>query len=470
VAEKLSLEPTRAQIGKDELNIAEWPNGLLSKRPSKNVKTRVFEDKFGDMKRTVTITGSDKYGFPGYKEDEVLFGLVNVTREKNALTDRTVRFKRSELVRTLGWPDKGKSWRDVAQALNVIAGTLFVYENAWYEKGSTKKKFVNRKFHMLDHVDLVSENVEGAEYTITWGQVIFESFQCGSIKSIDPDFWRGLKSPVAKRLFRFLDKQFWNSNTLRYDLVLLGVHKLGMTENAHVGKLKRGIASGIRELEEKKYLVTVPLRERFRKISVGNHEVVFTREAAANKNERKPLAGNGAQKLIERGVAKARAEEIAGARALEEIDAAIREFEEKQKKGYFGARGSNPGGWLYKRLRDGVAKQHVGPPPCDLASLEALGRSRKREERMTREKQTREAKAEEDSRKQTVEHFLAGLTPEEAEEFVLSAGEAQRFIGRDDLVASIREPSKRGPLWYLMLWRYLEAKKAEKSGAAEMRA
>src|SRR5262245_26131706 len=138
----------RVQTGKDELNLAEWSTGPLSTRPPKNIKTRVFADDVGGGKRTVTMTGSDKYGLPGYKEDTVVFGLVNVTRESNGFTDRCVRFKRSHLVRAVGWSDKGKSWRDIDHALNVIAGTLYVYENAWYEKGSPKKKYVNRKFHI----------------------------------------------------------------------------------------------------------------------------------------------------------------------------------------------------------------------------------------------------------------------------------------------------------------------------------
>lgn len=395
------------QIGKDELNIAEWPNGLLSKRPSKEQKTRVFEDTIGNVKRTVTITGSDKYGLPGYREDEILFGLLNLTREKNGLKDRTVSFKRSELIRTLGWPDRGKSWSDLDQSLNVIAGTFFVYENAWYEKGSTKKKFVNKKFHMLDHVELLSEAANGAEYFVTWGNAIFESFQCGSIRSIDVEFWRELKSPVAKRLFRFLGKQFWNTDTVAYDIVVLGVHKLGMREGIDVGEIKRGLAPGIRELEEKRFLVPLPPRQRFRKRSVGSHEIVFTKGASLETRDGKAIPNSQLQKLTSRGVAKARAQELVAQKPETEIDAALKDFDERSGRGYFAKAKSNPGGWLYKRIRDGVAKQSSVGAKAVLPMSTTV--EQERNERAREEQEAKNLRKQDDA----VAAYLASLPPDE---------------------------------------------------------
>lgn len=444
--------------GRDELNIAEWPNGLLSKRPSRDVKTRVFEDTFGSMKRSVTITGSDKYGLPGYKEDEVLFGLVNVTRERNGLKERTVQFKRSDLVRTLGWPDKGSSWRAIDHALNVIAGTLCVYENAWYEKNSTRKKFVNRKFHMIDHVELVSESPDGgALYTITWGHVIFESFKCGSIKSIDLDFWRELRSPVAKRLFRFLDKQFWNSDLVRYDLVSLGVHKLGMREGIDVAQIKRSLAPGIRELEEKKFLKRLPVEKRFRKLCAGRHEVIFERERAIDCEEVASLPLDCLGALVERGVAKERAKELVSSRSKEEILAAISDFDERKKRG--GLK-SNPGGWLFTRLRDG-ARVKVGEA-SPLEELAARGRARKQEAKREREEEAAKARAEEEALKQSVDEFLRQISIDEARGIVIDASAGQKFLSREEALRALEKTSRRGPLWYLTV-----AREIEKRGGAE---
>ena len=45
-------------VGRDEMNLAEFPITLLTERVPEGVKTLVFEDKHG----TLTVTGSDAHG------------------------------------------------------------------------------------------------------------------------------------------------------------------------------------------------------------------------------------------------------------------------------------------------------------------------------------------------------------------------------------------------------------------------
>jgi hypothetical protein len=54
------------RIGRDEMNLAEFPITLLADRAPEGVKTLVFEDKHG----TLTVVGSDDYGLPTAPDSE----------------------------------------------------------------------------------------------------------------------------------------------------------------------------------------------------------------------------------------------------------------------------------------------------------------------------------------------------------------------------------------------------------------
>src|SRR3954463_10564123 len=88
-----SLRPTG---GRDELSLAEFPITLLSDRVPKGCKTLVFEIEPRDrqsghpVSRKVTITGGDAFGLPTALDDEVLVGLVQLTKLTNDFTDPTV--------------------------------------------------------------------------------------------------------------------------------------------------------------------------------------------------------------------------------------------------------------------------------------------------------------------------------------------------------------------------------------------
>src|SRR3954470_16643113 len=81
---------------KDEMNLAEFPIALVTDRVPAGEKTIRFQDKIYDERkgqqviRRLIITASDEYGLPTAKDDEVILGLIQLTRRSNSFTDRTV--------------------------------------------------------------------------------------------------------------------------------------------------------------------------------------------------------------------------------------------------------------------------------------------------------------------------------------------------------------------------------------------
>ena len=81
--------------GRDELNLAEFPLSLISKRSDQDTKVLVFEDKIWDSEsrtmvtRKVTISGSADCGLPNAADEEVLLALIQITKLQGSGTKRS---------------------------------------------------------------------------------------------------------------------------------------------------------------------------------------------------------------------------------------------------------------------------------------------------------------------------------------------------------------------------------------------
>jgi hypothetical protein len=123
-------------MGRDEMNLAEFPLATLADRAPRGCKTLVFEDCIWDrgqaqqLVRRLTIAASDKYGLPTAVDDEVILGLVQVSKAAG-FAQRRVRFSRYQLIRILGWRDEGRSYRRLEHSLKRWLGVTLYYENAW---------------------------------------------------------------------------------------------------------------------------------------------------------------------------------------------------------------------------------------------------------------------------------------------------------------------------------------------------
>src|SRR5215212_1862834 len=94
--------PSPLPACKDELNLAEFPIALLTDRVPSGQKTIEFQDQIYDERKGQVITASDKYGLPTSKDDEVILGLIQLTKQANDFTDRRVDFIRLDLLKLLG--------------------------------------------------------------------------------------------------------------------------------------------------------------------------------------------------------------------------------------------------------------------------------------------------------------------------------------------------------------------------------
>ena len=209
---------------KDELNLAEFPIAALTDRVPDGQTTLVFEDKL-DQKdgppiiRRLTIMAPSKHGLPTAMDDEVMVGLIQLTKRRNNYTDPKVAFSRYELIELLGWPQNGQSYQRIEEALHRWVGVVLMYENAWWDNSA--KSWVDENFHILENVSLYDRERrrragkagakasprpgairEGDPLPLSsfrWNEVIFRSFQSGNLKQLDLEFYLQLRLPTTKR-------------------------------------------------------------------------------------------------------------------------------------------------------------------------------------------------------------------------------------------------------------------------------
>ncbi len=313
------LMATTVADARDELNLAEFPLCALAHRLRPDQKTLQFEDQVwaaqrGEtITRRLTISGSDAYGLPTALDDEVLLGLIQITKLRG-FADRKVPFTRYQLIRLLAWRDESKSYERLDASLNRWTGVTLYYDNAWWNK--VRRCWVNEKFHVLDNAWLCHragrggspgrEGQDGPLSAFVWNEVLFRSFQAGNLKRLDFDFFRELESAIAKRLYRFLDKRFFHKPRWEFNLKELAWEHIGLARGYDAAGLKRKLRPAIAELERKGYLRPMADAERLRRLGCGEWQAVFeeARGQAATKDcmSDSPRAAQLTVALVGRGV------------------------------------------------------------------------------------------------------------------------------------------------------------------------
>jgi hypothetical protein len=308
----------------DEMNLAELPLAAISDRFLDGTKTVVFEDTVWDRKlkkrlpRKLVLSGSDRYGLPTAKDDDVLLACVQVSHLGD-FADRRVSFSRYELLKLLRWKDSTRNYQRLSVSLRRWKGLSIYSDRAFYDK--ERDSWVNKDFGVIDNLYIYEREIESgvqapASSWFVWNEVLYGSFQAGYLKSLDWDLYCQLESAVAKRLYRFLDKRFYHSNCVEIELTELATRKIRISQDHNTGQMKRVLLAGIEELEAKWSLKRLPAEERFRKLSRGKWVVVFKRKLRRVKKSDKfvPVDMTGLEtELTRRGIGPATAADLVSA-------------------------------------------------------------------------------------------------------------------------------------------------------------
>jgi hypothetical protein len=405
-------------IGRDEMNLAEFPLTLLTDRVPEGQNTLHYEDRHGKL----TITGSDAYGLPTAADADVIVALIQLTKKKNNFSDPTVNFTRYELIKILNWQDIGKSYHRLSESLNRWAAVSLRYQGTWWD--NDKRRKVSVTMHILDTV-IIYDRAEGTNQaslplsSFSWNKTFLESCQAGNLKSLNLVVYFSLKHPSSKRLYRFLDKRF-NGKPNRPEHVFpldeLAITRVGLSPNylKNVAKLKEKLRPAIDELERIGFLSPMPPAGRYRKED-GRWMVHLARSAAPSTRlgveEYKPEPTSPpplVAELVGRGMTAKTAAELVAGHAIDQIERKVEVFDWVMTQP---RPPKNPIGYLVKSIVDDYA-----PPKGFVSKADRERQAEARRQSAARAAEERRRKraedAEEKAEMERVAEYWASLTAE----------------------------------------------------------
>lgn len=273
--------------GRDEMNLSEFPVSVLSERAPKGVTTLQFSkrDWDGSLKqyvdRKLTVEGSSTHGLPAAKDEEVILGLIQVTKSFNNFQTEKVEFKQAELLDLLGWANDGRAYTRLNKAFHRLMGVRLYYENAW--RDNSDKQYVTRGGFSIISSFRLNDSRKGKhrDKQITsefeWSSTFAKSFRDGYLKQLDYSLVRSFKHSVTKRLYRFLDKHFYPPKKMElvFELNTLAFEHLGMSRSRDTFDIKRTLAPAIKELEKVGYIEKCSEEDRYWKSEIGTWKICF---------------------------------------------------------------------------------------------------------------------------------------------------------------------------------------------------
>ena len=146
-------------LGKDEMNLAEYPLSILTHRVPRHRKTYSFTQRITDHQGTVikqswSVLGSDKYGLPTPYDDDVLIALLYCYKEQKP-QGKKIHFSLYKLCQIMQKALSKREYDRMRDSLNRLTSTTIVATNCFYD--NLAKSWVSEAFHLFDRYKLYQE-------------------------------------------------------------------------------------------------------------------------------------------------------------------------------------------------------------------------------------------------------------------------------------------------------------------------
>lgn len=265
-----------------EMNLEEYPAfrlGRRSKRPELRY-TRTRTDGTGStLEQCWVVRGVEGLGLPGPFEQDLYVALLVLFTEQGLPADGRIRFTRNRLAQVMGCSNSGRGYELLEQGLSRLAGATVHTEHAFYRPGALGPKGerngpaerLSLDFHILEEVRVyerrtfveVEAEPGGAPARVErgrplelsvarLGQPLVQSYERRYTKGLDATFYFTLERPLAKRLYRYLDKV--RNGRGSFEIGVLALADVLGLEYRYPSDVKDGLAEAHAELQTTGYL------------------------------------------------------------------------------------------------------------------------------------------------------------------------------------------------------------------------
>lgn len=409
-------------MGKDEMNLVEFPITLLSRRHSSEAKTVEFSDTIDEdgrcLKREWVVTGSDKYGLPLANDNDVLLALLYLGKEQG-FSSSTIHFSRYKLCKIIGWTDAGSNYRRIEETLNRLSGVRIYAKNAFWDREA--RMYVTANVGILDEYYIFDEGARKTNSNqemfplsyVKLNATLYKSIKDGYIKKISLENYFSLESAISKRLYRYLDKKCYSGKKEKFEINIftLAFEHLGLSRNRpHISQIKQKLDPAHKELIEADFLKSA----EYQKTADGISEkviYVFSRrdeswELSAEEILRKKLL----DELIGIGITQKVAEQMIKEYSGDTIRMQIKALPYREAK--------DPPAVLISSIHDNWAM-----PKMYQAQAEGQKKTR------IRDQQIKEEENEKAKYRDKIKRYIGSLGKRELEEMTMQAVENAREDG-----------------------------------------
>ena len=245
-------------FGQDERSLVKIPFTTIgktkkSKKPKELNAAWTARVQGKEKKFFKTVTGSGKYGLPEYPAEEVFIALL-YQAARSGLTSREVTVVPSQLFKLMGWHRNGQSYKRLRRALHQLT-TVYIHTNALWDSRATK--FVEAGFGIVEEWRI--EKGETAPLFgddnsdllhVVWSERLYEHFTTGRFKLLNVTQYYALKTPLARRLYRWADEALYPMGRVEIDVKHLAYNRLEISRSRkYVSSIMQSLTPALEELE-----------------------------------------------------------------------------------------------------------------------------------------------------------------------------------------------------------------------------
>ncbi len=252
-----------------EVNLEEAPLFMFKRRDrreeSMEARNTVLTRDGDRLEQYWRITAHRDFGLPGPQDQDVFVAVMTVVSRRGGIPpDGRVSFTLYELLEILGKTHAGKNYDDLRDSLDRLSETSIYAENAFYSKED--EDFRSHRFRMWSvHFSRKKRKGRASEHhTLRFDDILVRSYNASYLKSLDSDFYYGLRRPLARSLYKLVDVK--RKEALSWSVELEGLRLLlSMPESyKYPSAIKRQLEPAHRELVEKGFLSRADFEERGR--------------------------------------------------------------------------------------------------------------------------------------------------------------------------------------------------------------
>ena len=299
------------------------------------------------MQQSWMVRAAHGRGLPGRYDQDVYVALMQLMDAKGLPADGWVSFSVYELVELMGKRHSGREYGQVRESLQRLATTSIESKNAFYHKG--RKAYISDTFSLLTEVKLAEyEGIAGERKDrnrVHLSQYFVDSYRANYLKHIDARFYWSLSSPIAKRLYRLVDKKRGGRRSWEVELFSLR-SRIPLSDYKYASKVKEKLAPAHEELVTKGFLKRVAYRKNEGGQEYATYEITedfHERRVAVTWRSLSPEELFCVQRLQAEGMASETAEELVATygpgRVMHYVEALPNQRNIR-----------NPAGWLRKAI------------------------------------------------------------------------------------------------------------------------